>query len=65
MVNYTMLDVISQGEGEQHIKMTVQDLKTRLIWDLIVVYGEAQPDRKAAFLAEYLEFAKIMLTLFK
>lgn len=27
-VNYTTLDVISQDEGDYHIKMTVQDLKT-------------------------------------
>lgn len=44
--------MISQDEGDYHIKMTVQDLKTRLIWDLVVIYGEAQPDKKAAFLAE-------------
>ena len=32
--------------------MTVQDLKTRFIWDLVVIYGDAQPERKAKFLDE-------------
>ena len=32
--------------------MTVQDIKNRFIWDLVVIYGDAQPDRKALFLAE-------------
>ena len=51
-VNYTTLDVISHDEGDYHIKMTVQYLKTRFIWDLVVVYGDAQLERKATFLAE-------------
>ena len=51
-VNYTTLDVISQDEGDYHVKMTVQDLKTRFIWDLVVIYGDAQPERKAKFLDE-------------
>lgn len=51
-VNYTTLDVISQEDGEYYIKMTVQEVKNRFIWDLIVVYGDAQPSGKAKFLAE-------------
>src|SRR3954465_12405333 len=52
-VNYTTLDVITQEEGEYYIKMTVQDTKNKLIWDLVVIYGEAQLNRKARFLAEF------------
>ena len=51
-VNYTTLDVISQEEGEYYIKMTVQDVKSKVMWDLVLVYGEAQMIRKARFLAE-------------
>ena len=32
--------------------MTVQDIEKRFIWDLVVIYGDAQPERKALFLAE-------------
>lgn len=32
--------------------MNVQDIKTRFIWDLVLVYGDAQPKGKARFLAE-------------
>lgn len=51
-VNYTTLDIISEDGGEYYIKMTVQDIKTRFIWDLIVIYGDAQQDKKARFLSE-------------
>src|SRR3954471_15836318 len=50
-VNYTTLDVISQEEGEYYTKMTIQDVKSKFIWDLMLVYGEAQLVRKARFLA--------------
>ena len=32
--------------------MTVQDVENRFIWDLIVVYGDAQPSGKDKFLAK-------------
>lgn len=49
-VNYTPLDVISEDEWEYYIKMNVHDVKTRFIWDLVLIY--AQLERKARFLAE-------------
>src|SRR3954471_2685758 len=52
-VNYTTLDVITQEEGEYYIKMTVQDTKSKFIWDLVVVYGEAQLKKKSRFLSEF------------
>lgn len=30
----------------------MQDVKTRLVWDLVLIYGDAQPEKKARFLVE-------------
>lgn len=51
-VNYTTMYVITQEDGEYYIKMIVQDVKDKFLWDLVVVYGDAQPEGKARFFPE-------------
>lgn len=59
----TSLDVISQDDGDYFIKMNVHGVRDRFIWNLVLVYGDAQPEGKTNFLAELSRVYKIVLIL--
>lgn len=51
-VNKDYFDVLHAEHGEYFIRIMVFDKIAKFHWNLIDVYGDAQSDRKAGFLAE-------------
>ena len=55
-INIDRFDVGGFSEGEYMLQMNLWDKKERSKWNLIVVYGAAQNDRKDSFLSELASF---------
>jgi hypothetical protein len=55
-VNLDTFDVMGTNEGEYFVQVTLFDKKKEFAWNLVVVYGDAQPERKAFFFAELYTF---------
>ena len=51
-INQDNLEYIEHEIGMYYIRMLVKDKINDFTWNLIIVYGDAQPNGKAAFLAE-------------
>lgn len=51
-VSEDYLDVLESEHGDHYVRMLVYDKSIDLTWDLITIYEDAQPKRKADFLAK-------------
>jgi hypothetical protein len=57
-VRTATMEVLSCSEGEFHIKLHIRNKVDNFTWSLVVVYGAAQEEFKAAFLRELVNLAK-------
>lgn len=55
-INSEKLNILEVIKGRFCIKIKLEDINTKFLWDLLVVYGAAQHDMKAKFLAEFASF---------
>lgn len=51
-VNNDSFDIVHVEKGEYFVRLLLFDKNTKFHWNLITVYGDAQTDGKASFLAE-------------
>ena len=57
-INSDTLEVLETGRGEYFIRVLVLGKIEKLSWNLVVVYGDAQPTGKAKFLVELVHIVK-------
>lgn len=57
-IKTTSMELLAFSSGEFHIKLHLRNMADDFTWSLVVVYGAAQDEHKAAFLRELVNLAK-------